>query len=322
VNRNFFITGGTGLIGRALLRQLLPQGESLGISSITLLSRAPEKFSRQAPDIANHKMVHLLKGDLTSMPLPAGRYTDIIHGAADTSDSLQHDRIDYFWDIVSGTKRMLDFAEQCGCNRLLYLSSGAVYGPGPYPESGIPENWAAAPSLMDEKSTYGHAKRASEHLCMLFSKKARIAVKVARIFAVVGEEMPLDGRYAIGNFVRDALSTTSDAITINGDGTPVRSYLHVDDVARWLLAVHASESQFGAFNVGSELPVSIRQLADIISKHSPSRKPVVVTQKEPDYAGRSVYLPDCSHARAALGVKQTIDLENAIQQLFARLQSS
>jgi nucleoside-diphosphate-sugar epimerase len=321
VNRNFFITGGTGLIGRALMRQLLPHVDALKISSVTLLSRDPEKFSQLAPDIAHHKVVQLLKGDLTTITLPTERYTDIIHAAADTNDSVIQDRIAYFWDITSGTKRMLDFAAQCGCNRFLYLSSGAVYGLGQYPETGIPEDWPIAPSLADDKSTYGQAKRASEHLCRLFSQQTGIAIKIARIFAVVGEEMPLDGQYAVGNFIRDALSKTSDTITIKGDGTPIRSFLHVNDVAQWLLKMHASDALHDVFNVGSDVPVSIKQLAEIVSKNSPSRKSIVVAQKEQDYAGRSVYLPDCTHAHTALGVTQTIDLESAIKQIFNRLQS-
>jgi nucleoside-diphosphate-sugar epimerase len=321
VNRKFFITGGTGLIGRALMRQLLPQVEALSIASITLLTRDPEKFSQLAPDIADHKAVRLLKGDLITVALPTDRYTDIIHGAADTNNSIIKDRIAYFWDITAGTKRMLEFAAQSGCNRFLYLSSGAVYGPGKYPQTGIHEDWAIAPSLADEKSSYGQAKRASEHLCRLFSQQTGIVAKIARIFAVVGDEMPLDGQYAIGNFIRDALSKTSDIITINGDGTPIRSYLHVDDVAQWLLKIHANDTSHDVFNVGSEIPVSIKQLAEIISKNSPSKKPVVVTQKERDYAGRSVYLPDCTHARTTLGVTQTIDLEHAVQEILFRLQA-
>jgi dTDP-glucose 4,6-dehydratase len=319
-SRKFFIAGGTGLIGRAFVRQLLQQVQELQIDSITLLSRDPVNFSGVAPDIAGNNKIRLLRGDLNNDNLPLSQYTDVIHAAADTNDLLVKDRSVYFWNIVSGTKRMLEFAEKSGCSRFLYLSSGAVYGPGNYPQSGIPEDWAIAPSLFDEKSAYGQAKRASEYLCLLFSKRTGVAVKIARIFAVVGEELPLDGQYAIGNFVRDALSSTTDAITIKGDGTPIRSFLHVDDVAQWLLKIHASESAFDTFNVGSEIPVSIKQLADIVSKHSPSHKPVVVTQKQQDYAGRSVYLPDCSHARSVLGVEQTIDLESAIQRLFMRLQ--
>ena len=304
------------------MRQLLPNVEALNIGSITLLSRDPEKFSRLAPDIAQHKTVRLLKGDLATVTLQTERYTDIIHGAADTNDAVIQNRIAYFWDITSGTKRMIDLAAQCGCNRFLYLSSGAVYGPGPYPETGVPESWAAAPSLADEKSAYGQAKRASEHLCKLFSQQTGVAVKIARIFALIGEEMPLDGRFAIGNFIRDALSQTSDAITIKGDGTPIRSFLHVEDVARWLLKIHASDTLHDVFNVGSDIPVSIKQLAEIVSNNSPSKKPVVVAQKEQDYVGRSVYLPDCTHARTTLGVTQTIGLENAVQQIFTRLQTS
>lgn len=322
MNRNFFITGGTGFIGRALLRHLLALVDALHIDSITLLTRNPERFTRLAPDIAGHGAVRLLHGDVNHFVLPTGRYTDIIHGASDTNDLLVQDRTTYFWDIVSGTKRMLDFARHCGCSRFLYLSSGAVYGPGDYPESGIPETWPIAPALEDGQSTYGQAKRASEHLCTLLSHSSAAIVHITRIFAVIGEEMPFNGQYALGNFVKDALSEDVDTIMIKGDGTPIRSFLHVDDIAHWLLKIHDSDASHTVFNVGSEQPFSIRELAEFVSHISPKPKPIAITQTESDYRARSMYLPDCSRARIHLGLIQTIDLQTAIERLFAKRQSA
>lgn len=320
MGRRFFITGGTGLIGRALLRELLPNLPSLDISSITLLSRDPDRFAQAAPDIARHAAVRLVAGDVATVAPPESGYTDVIHGATDSGDLGVADRYAYFWSIVSGTKRMLDLASQWQTERFLYLSSGAVYGPGEYPVTGIPESWAIAPALADGDSAYGQAKRASEHLCALWAARSGRSAKVARIFSVVGDEMPLSGQYAMGNFIRDAISPGQEAITIKGDGTPVRSYLHVDDVARWLIRIHDSPAGYDVFNVGSEVKISIRQLAQVVSANARVPKPVVVSRQAADYAARSVYVPDCRHAAETLKLSQSIDLATAVRRVLRTLE--
>jgi dTDP-glucose 4,6-dehydratase len=236
--RKFFITRGTGLIGRALVRALLQQRDALGIEQITLLSRKPERFLSTAPDIANAAGVRLVQGDMSTGDWPQESFTDVIHGATDVNDLLVPDRIAYAWGIAGGTKRTLDYAARAGSERYLYLSSGAVYGPGPYPDAGIPETWSTAPALEAPATAYGQAKRFSEHLCALFAERSAIAIRIARIFSVIGPETPLNGQYALGNFIQEAISLSSTSIHIKGDGTASRSFLHLQVLSYWLIALH------------------------------------------------------------------------------------
>lgn len=319
MTRKFFIAGGTGLIGRALVRALLQEREVLGIEQLTLLSRNPERFRAATPDIANAPGVRLIQGDMASGEWPQEPFTDIIHGATDVNDLLVSNRLVYAWSIVEGTKRTLEYAEKVGSERYLYLSSGAVYGPGPYPEAGIPETWGTAPALTSPPTAYGQAKRFSEHLCALLAERTTIAVRIARIFSVIGPESPLDGQYALGNFIRQAVSSENAAIRIKGDGTASRSYLHVDDLAQWLLALHERGPRHATFNVGAAREVTILELAEIIGQLNPLRKPVVVEGKISDYAGRARYFPDCGSIRSTLKVAETQSLENALSALLQRL---
>jgi dTDP-glucose 4,6-dehydratase len=314
--RKFFITGGTGLIGRALVRALIRQRDALGIEQLTLLSRNPDRFKTTTPDIANAPGVRLVQGDMASGGWPDETFTDIIHGATDVNDLGVANRLDYAWSIAEGTKRTLDYAAQTGSQRYLYLSSGAVYGPGPYPEAGIPESWSTAPALDSPPTAYGQAKRFSEHLCALFAEGSSVAMRIARIFSVIGPESPLDGQYALGNFIREAVSPSSDAIRIKGDGTASRSYLHVDDLAQWLITLHERGPQHAAFNVGAEREVTIRQLAEAIAKLSPQQKPVIVEGAISNYAGRSRYFPDSRAIRTALGLTETITLKESLSVLL------
>ncbi|WP_028007995.1 NAD-dependent epimerase/dehydratase family protein [Solimonas flava] len=316
--RKFFITGGTGLIGRALVRLLIQQRGPLNIERLTLLTRSPERLQSTAPDIANAEVVVLLQGDMTSSQWPRESFTDLIHGATDVNDLLVTNRLEYAWSIAEGTKRTLDYAAQSGCERYLYLSSGAVYGPGPYPESGIPENWSTAPALDSPATAYGQAKRFSEHLCTLLAERSSMAVRIARIFSVIGPESPLDGQYALGNFIREAVSPHGDSIRIKGDGTATRSYLHVDDLARWLLALNEKGPRCATYNLGAAREVSIRELAEAISKLSERKKPVIVEGKLADYGGRARYYPDTRGFRHAMSLDELHTLEGAIGTLLAK----
>ncbi len=316
--RRFFITGGTGLIGRALVRTLMREREALAIGQLTLLSRNPDRFIAIAPDIASASGVSLLQGDMTADNWPKETFTDFIHGATDINDLRVSDRLTYAWSIAEGTKRTLDYAASCGCERYLYLSSGAVYGPGPYPEAGIPEDWSTAPSLDSPATAYGQAKRFSEHLCALFAERTQASVRIARIFSVIGPESPLDGQYALGSFITQAVTAQNDRIRIKGDGTASRSYLHIDDLARWLIAIHENGAHYDVFNVGSSIEISIRELAQIIATLSPPIKRILVEGTMPDYGGRSRYVPDTSLIRKRLAVLETVTLESALESMIAR----
>lgn len=316
--RKFFITGGTGLIGRALVRALLRRREVLDIDQLTLLSRNPERFRTIAPDIANAPGIRLIQGDMATGEWPQEPFTDIVHGATEVNDRMVSDRFAYAWSIAEGTKRTLEYAETSGCQRYLYLSSGAVYGPGAYPDTGIPETWSTAPSLESPHTAYGQAKRFSEHLCSLLAERSTIAVRIARIFSVIGPEIPLDGQYALGNFIRQAVSPGTDTIRIKGDGTATRSYLHVDDLARWLIALHEQGPHCCTFNLGSQREITIRGLAEMVSKFSDQKKLVIVEDRISNYAGRSRYFPNCEALRKELGVVETLSLELALDSVFTK----
>jgi dTDP-glucose 4,6-dehydratase len=161
------------------------------------------------------------------------------------------------------------------------------------------------------------AKRQAEHLCALYYDAYGLETVVARCFAFVGEDLPLDAHFAIGNFIGDALAGRD--IVIHGDGTQVRSYMDQRDLARWLSTLLFSGLPRRAYNVGSAEAVSIAELAIKVAELAPSRKSRVRMLKKASFgqsARRNFYLPDISRAREELGLRVEIDLETAIRHVF------
>jgi dTDP-glucose 4,6-dehydratase len=309
-----FLTGGTGFFGKALLRNHLSLDCSVACE-IAVLSRHPEQFLAAYPEFSGHSSITFLKGDIQQRDsLPWDQtFTHVLHAATESTIGPSLTPLQRYDQIVEGTRNILDLSVATGARRFLLTSSGAIYGPQPADLADIPEDWRGSPKLAEPSTAYGQAKRAAEHLCALIGEQHGLETVVARCFAFVGPDLPLDVHFAIGNFIRDAL--TADAITVAGDGTPLRTYLHQSDLAHWLFTLLEHGHPGQAYNVGSDEVVSIAALAHLVRDILAPDKPVHIQGKADIGAARNRYLPDISKAQQHLGLSVTIPLAEAIRQM-------
>jgi nucleoside-diphosphate-sugar epimerase len=312
--RSFFITGGTGFFGMWLLESFAHINDTLGLSMrAVVLTRDPVAFALKAPHLARRSDLQFIQGDVRTFAFPAGRFDYVIHAATEASaklnDEAPHEMLD---SIIGGTRRVLDFAAQCGVKKLLLTSSGAVYGKQPSEITHVSEDYAGAPDPLLPGSAYGEGKRVSEHMCAIHARQHRYEVKIGRCFAFVGPYLPLDGTFAIGNFIRDALR--GDPIRIGGDGTPMRSYLYAADLAVWLWALLFKAPSARAYNVGSAEALSIKQLAETVSTAFSERSTVQLAQSPALNRPISRYVPAVDRAATELGLYNTVTLHDAIQR--------
>lgn len=312
-----FITGGTGFIGNWLIQTIQRANDTLGSRiEIVVLSREPERALRSNPRIFERPDIQMLAGDVISFSQPMGRFDLCIHAATDVGDpGRTANPLHIFDSIVTGTRRVLDLAQAQGVSRFLLASSGAVYGPQPPDLALIPESYTGAPDTQHVQAAYGNGKRAAEWLACAYAAQAGHAgfeASIARIFALVGPGLPLDGPFAAGNFMRDVLHGSS--IRIQGDGRPVRSYLYMADLCVWLLRILESGSTGQAYNVGAEQPVSIKELADQIVQTS--SEPVAVNIASPSLGTNLPprYVPDTSKVRQSLGLRELTPLPLALRK--------
>ncbi len=309
-----FVTGGTGFFGKALLRHWYSdQGRDEKPSHLTLLSRSPENFNSSNPDLASLTGVNFHFGDISNPEsLPNNpRFDGIIHAATDSTHGAALSPLFRYDQIVDGTRHLLDFAVASGAKRFLLASSGGVYGPQPTDMERIPEDYTGMPDPLHASNAYSVGKRAAEHLCALYADKYGLEIIIARCFAFLGEDLPLDVHFAIGNFIRDAL--WANEITVNGDGSPLRSYLDQRDLACWLTKLLHFGRQGEAYNVGSGVAISIAELAYLVRDIVSPSKPVRILGKPVDNTVRNRYIPDVSKIKNELGLLATISLEQSIR---------
>lgn len=310
-NARFFITGGTGFIGTWLLESFVWLNDRLDLNmSAVVLTRNVEAFSKKMPHLAYYPGIELLQGDIRTFTCAERKFSFVIHGATDASAKLNaEDPILMFDTIVEGTRRALDIAVQSGAKRFLFLSSGAVYGDQPSHISHSSESDTTGPNCCDAGAAYAEGKRAAEMLCTLYARRHAIEIKVARCFAFVGPYLSLDNHFAIGNFIRDAMA--KNTISINGDGTPYRSYLYAADLTLWLWTVLLRGQTARPYNIGSSQALTIAELAALINTTLGGGGIHIMQQPQPGAVPKR-YVPSVKRAETELGLTQAITLEQAI----------
>ncbi len=317
-----FITGGTGFFGHWLLESLLYANHELSLGLYaTVLTRSAAGFQAKSPHITGDAAITLLEGDIRSFVFPAEPHTHIVHAATD-SGGQQADRPAYELaeSILEGTRRILQFARETGAARLLYTSTGAVYGRSTTLLH-TPETYVGAPDPLQIASSYDEAKRMAEHLCVAYAHGTGLQPVVARPFAFVGPHLPLDAHFAIGNFIGAAIH--GERIHIRGDGTPRRSWLYMSDLAAWLWTLLAYGAPNHAYNVGSDEGYTIAEAARLTAAAlrpgvgGGSALPIRIDGTAKPDSPLNSYVPAIERAREELGLQVTVPLVEALRRTAA-----
>ncbi len=295
------MTGGTGFFGKTLLGAIRQNG--IAAAEWVLLSRDPEKFLRGNPEFSDLPGVAFVTGDVRSFKFPSGRFDAVIHAATPASASMIAEQPEEMYSIITeGTARVAEFAGLSGAEKILFTSSGAVYGEQPPELDRIPETAPCAPVTV-----YGKGKLEAEHLLAACG----IPAVIARCFAFIGEYLPLDIHFAAGNFIGDALA--GRRITVKGDGRTVRSYLYSGDLVRWLWKILTDGVPGRVYNVGSPDAVTVRELAELCADIGGTGVEVL---GKPGDGPAPRYVPDVSRARSELGLSPRTPLRQAVETVM------
>jgi len=249
------VTGAAGFIGSNLVDYLLEQGHQ--VVCIDNESADNENFHW------NDKAWNV-NADITDYKTMKNAFTNVDYVFHLAAESRLQPAIENPIQAVHrncvGTTVMLQCAREAGVKRFVYSSTSSGYGNNPYP------NVETQPD--DCLNPYSASKIAGEKFCKMYTNLYGLETVTLRYFNVFGNRSPRRGQYApvIGIFQRQ--KEAGQPLTIVGDGSQRRDFIHVKDVARanYLAATLPLNGHEGeVFNVGSGKAYSIQQIADSIS---------------------------------------------------------
>ncbi|ELZ51127.1 NAD-dependent epimerase/dehydratase [Halorubrum coriense DSM 10284] len=187
--------------------------------------------------------------------------------------------------------------------RVVFASSAAIYG---HPHSlPIDEHHPKTPT-----SPYGLEKLTADHYCRLYHERYGVDAVALRYFNAYGPRQQ-GGNYSgvIGIF-RDQ-ARAGDDLTVEGDGTQTRDFVHVNDIVEANLLAAATEEAAGeAFNIGTGNSISIRELAETIRDVTDSNAEIVYVDSRSGDINHSE--ADVSKARDVLGFEPTYDVATGL----------
>ena len=249
------VTGAAGFIGSNLVDYLLDQGHS--VVCVDNESANNDKFHWSDKTIN-------VNGDITDYKFMKNVFTGVdyvFHLAAESRlQPAIENPIGAITKNCVGTTVILQCAREAGVKRFIYSSTSSGYGNNPFP------NVETQPD--DSLNPYSASKVAAEKFCKMYTDLYGLETVVLRYFNVFGDRSPTRGQYApvIGIFQRQ--KEAGESLTIVGDGSQRRDFVHVKDVARanYLAAIMPVKGYEGeVFNVGSGTCYSVQQIADAIS---------------------------------------------------------
>ncbi|MFA6074230.1 MAG: NAD-dependent epimerase/dehydratase family protein [Negativicutes bacterium] len=309
-NSCIIITGGTGFVGTWLCELLTTLNDVYSFNiHIWVLARTKARFEQSAAHLLGRKDIKYISKNVVGVTELPVNLDYIIH-AASIPDNREHSSqpLNSAHVITQGTEAVLSAASRLsGLRKILNLSSGHVYGAQ---AALVAEDGVGAPDCNSANAVYAESKRYAEMLCAIYRAKYRLPIVTARPFALMGPYQPLDRPWAVNSFLREGL--LGQVIRILGDGETRRSYLYGSDMAFWLLKILLSGEIGAAYNVGSDHSIKLLDLAKAISENCDGAPPLVCGLHKSSV--KSCFVPNIHKASAELGLKVTVDINEAIDR--------
>jgi UDP-glucose 4-epimerase len=248
------VTGGAGFMGSHVAEQLLRLGHK-----VVVLDDLSGGFIDNVPEGASFVRGSILDDQFIDDLFKKYSFTYVYHLAAYAAEGLSHfiKRFNYRNNLI-GSVNLINAAVNHDVKCFVFTSSIAVYGAG---QSPLTEEMTPIP-----EDSYGIAKLAVEQELKVSHEIFGLDYVIFRPHNVYGERQNIGDRYrnAVGIFMNQLLR--GEPMSIFGDGTQVRAFTHINDVAPIIAAsADCSSARNEIFNVGADEPYTVNQLAQIVA---------------------------------------------------------
>jgi dTDP-glucose 4,6-dehydratase len=305
------LAGGAGFIGSHVADALLARGDEV-VAIDNFATGRPENVAH----LNSNSKFTLINHDIT-VPWPThqaltAKFDAVLDYASPASpNDFATMPLEILAVGSTGTRNLLDRAKADGAVFFL-TSTSEVYGdPLVHPQ---PETYWGNVSSIGPRSCYDEAKRFSEALTMAYHRVHGVDVRIVRIFNTYGERMrPNDGR-VVNTFVVQALR--GEPLTLHGDGSQTRSFCHVSDEVRGLMALLDSDYNLPV-NVGNPSEFTMRELAELVVELTGSTSEIISVDLPPEREGDPLQRkPDITLAKQLLNWEPDISLRDGLQRMI------
>ncbi len=273
------IIGGSGFLGKSLIDFSNKKGLlRWKINKLICVSRKKISLKRKK----NFTKIKYIKADIKR--IKKLNKTDLVIFAVNTNNKIN--------DIEAAKKFVLLIKKLPKKTKVLFTSSGAIYG------------------KIKNKKRYAETKKIIEKIFIDLGLNG-YNVSIARMFTFIGKRILDDNNYAISQFINSGLK--KKPIQVKTRSKIYRSYMHSDDMIRWILTILSkSSSKCPIYNVGSNESISIQNLAKLVGRILKT----TVKIKKPSNKKIERYIPIIKKAQKELNLKLNYNLRTSLHSII------
>jgi len=297
-----YIAGHTGMVGSAILRALAKRGyTNLIVKSSTDL------------DLRNQTAVF----DFYSENQP--KYTFLAAAKVGGILANKNNKAQFLYDNLMIQSNVIHAAHLNKTKKLLFLGSSCIYPK--HAEQPIKEDSLLTGELEETNSAYAIAKIAGIEMCKSYRQQFGsnfISVMPPNLYGT-NDNYDLENSHVLPALIRkfhEAKVDNNPSVLVWGTGTPLREFLHVDDLADSCVFLMNNYNDADIINSGSGEEISIKNLAELIKSIIGFEGIIEYDQSKPDGTPRKLLDNSKIHR---LGWKATISLKDGIQRLIKEL---
>ncbi len=301
MKKKLLIIGGSGYLGQSFFDYInAGKLKKVRLSEIIIISRKRKKIK------SSIKISYIVKNikDIKRIPL-----TDYVIYAANSKNNLENLKgINNFVSLLT---------EKHKKSKILFTSSGAVYGSRNYKKKFREKDLVSFKKV----STFKGYKKEYAKSKIIIEKKFKelgengFNVSIARLFTFVGKRILTRNDFAITNLVKQAQNPKTKYLLLNSSKNVYRGYMHSEDLIRWIIKILInSNSKCEIYNVGSDEAITIKQLANLISKKF--KKKISIKNKKISKDSIDYYVPSVSKIKKELNLINRFNIIKSLDQIL------
>lgn len=302
------VSGGAGFIGSHLCERLLADGHA-----VVCLDNVSTGDARNVAALRDRPGFDFIRADVTE-PLPElGAVDAVFHLASPASPPGYLRRpVETMLANSVGTHHLLDLARRRGARFLLASTSEAYGDPLEHPQR---ESYWGNVNPNGERACYDESKRFGEALTFVYWRTHGLDARIIRIFNTYGPHSDPDDGRIVPNFISQALR--GEPITLYGSGEQTRALCYVSDLVEGIVRAQVTPGVTGeVINLGNPDERTVREYAELINRLCGGRSEIVyrpfISADDPQRR-----CPDIAKARALLGWRPTVPLEDGLARTIA-----